>query len=410
MSWSSAKPNCACAKDINSDIEKKCEIKGDEEFLADQKHRNKRRKAKGKKVYRERHKTWKDTSCKKLLIDYETKPETLEEKIKEIEEELLDIKVDLPNAKEVADKFLEELDCFGGTSPLGRFACNLISISDSIDGIIDKMGTLTRNKETVKRRVSHIIDLTDRVGDYKSKVEDLVKYKDCGQSVGLTKKQCDEKIKKIKKDTYNAMNKAVEADPCLKAKRCKLQEYKPESDIVKYKSKKGINSPKDTLFGLHKKGGCCPGQRAHHVVPQTKFDRKRSKKELEALREKYGEEYNKDTTCTNYTKKMHDNAPTVCVEGGHSSGTHGKMHDATDKQTKKAVNSNKPHTLDATLEDSAKAFEKTFSQCKKECIKQQLEKYYNGKGLEKCLKARGARNKTGQPIKKTDDVIRGDEL
>ena len=157
-------------------------------------------------------------------------------------------------------------------------------------------------------------------------------------------------------------------------------------------------TPMDKAFKLDQKKGCCPGQRAHHVVPQTKFDRKRTKEELERLRKDYGDDYNEETTCSKYTKSVHNNAPTICVEGGHSSGTHGKMHGETDEATRDTVNNATEHNLENTLEASAKAFEKTFPHCKKECIKEQLDNYYKGKGLEECLEARGARGKTEKPI------------
>lgn len=62
--------------------------------------------------------------------------------------------------------------------------------------------------------------------------------------------------------------------------------------------------------------GCCKGQTAHHVMPDSYF----TKKGKRGVPDK--------GICKGYNVCE---APTVCVEGaGHSHGSHGKMHDATD--------------------------------------------------------------------------------
>jgi len=139
----------------------------------------------------------------------------------------------------------------------------------------------------------------------------------------------------------------------------------------------------DKAFKLDQSKGCCPGQRAHHLIPETKFD-----------------------GCTNYTSTMHSGAPTVCAEGGHSSGTHGELHGKTDDNTRDMVegtyaysstgcNGRKASSLKCTIEASAEAFVKTFygSKCKKACIKKQLEDYYKDLDCEIVPK-----NKLGDPI------------
>ena len=140
----------------------------------------------------------------------------------------------------------------------------------------------------------------------------------------------------------------------------------------------------DKAFKLDQSKGCCPGQRAHHLIPETKFD-----------------------GCTNYTSTMHSGAPTVCAEGGHSSGTHGELHGKTDDNTRDMVegtyaysstgcNGRKASSLKCTIEASAEAFVKTFygSKCKKACIKKQLEDYYKDLDYEIAPK-----DKVGKKIK-----------
>lgn len=73
-------------------------------------------------------------------------------------------------------------------------------------------------------------------------------------------------------------------------------------------------------------------------------------------------------------------APTVCVEGaGHSHGSHGKMHDATDVYALKAAKKNPTfgyeEARDATLEAHRSVF--PFSFCDKECMEEQLDAYYD---------------------------------
>ena len=89
------------------------------------------------------------------------------------------------------------------------------------------------------------------------------------------------------------------------------------------------------------------------------------------------------------------------------------MDKETDHITQEAVN-NKPgssknckkdsNSLDCVLDIAAKSYKKTFKHCDQACIRKQLKDYYENKGLEKCLKARGPRNKTGGVIAPNEDI------
>ena len=407
-----AKSKCDCPspKEMKKTLnEGSCKIENNDEFVEKQKKRHKKtqehneqEKSKPKKKrhlkteYKIRNKTWKDESCKKLLIDYEGNPVDAINRVEKLTEKIWDDFFHYLKNKgiDVGGKKIGIFKCIyeSGGNPISIVKCiwNFLPVSNIPDAyeIIKKALALYGN-----------VDVWSEVG---KNLEEIEKYKNCTQK-GMSAAECKEKLKEAKDRIFQ---EAVEGNTCLKARRCLLQPYKPEVDKEKAleSTEKNKMSPKDEVFKLNNKSGCCPGQRAHHVVPQTKFDRKVTPKELE------NDDYNSDTTCDNYSKQMHDNAPTVCVEGGHSSGTHGKMHEKTDKQTRNDVDSNEPHTLEQTLTQSAKAFKETFKNCDEACIKAQLDSYYNHKGLEACLKERGPRNKIGKPIKKKDEVIREDEV
>lgn len=96
-------------------------------------------------------------------------------------------------------------------------------------------------------------------------------------------------------------NKGYRDDACVKAKRCMLVPYKRQDN---------------------KKGGCCPGQTAHHIVPKHHF--------------------------ANFPGYDQGEAPCVCVEGhswhredsspfNKNDKTHPDMHDAQDANERLAI-------------------------------------------------------------------------
>ncbi|WP_167081417.1 PAAR-like domain-containing protein [Massilia aquatica] len=107
------------------------------------------------------------------------------------------------------------------------------------------------------------------------------------------------------------------------------------------------------------KGGCCPGQTGHHLVPKESLDGK----------------------CKGYT---HGLAPTVCVEGtSQFFGSHQRVHRALAKEhfnlaRARKVASDGSMTLDDALAAAAQSHSEAFplSNCDKDCIRAQLDAYY----------------------------------
>ncbi len=106
-----------------------------------------------------------------------------------------------------------------------------------------------------------------------------------------------EKNKKLSR-TASGMERKAKNNECINARKCKL---------VSYNSSRNTDGNLDTQLG--RKGGCCPGQTGHHLVPNSWAENN--------CEGKYSE----------------GGAPVVCVEGFRNDhGSHGKIHDAMDDE------------------------------------------------------------------------------
>jgi uncharacterized membrane protein len=406
---STVKQPCKCAGEINKKVNEKCEVKGSAAFRKEQEERNEKRerynaKQKGRRkpgkkkaIYRVRDKTWKDQHCQKLLFDYEDSQKQLKEKLDTIKEEMEDLKEDFESVLydklgEVATDKIEKVAAVAGCAAAGAvvggiigffFAgagaipgaalgseaaaaiCGAVAMADTVKDTVEGAVDIWNNKELIKKRIEALEKAIEKVDEFRKHVDELEKVKDDPV-----------KMKEKKDKIYEGIAEQIKNDPCIKARRCQLISY--DSNILKSsEAKVKPATPLDKAFKLDKPKGCCPGQRAHHLIPETKF-----------------------SGCGNYTDAVHNKAPTVCAEGGHSSGTHGQMHTNTDANAKTIVDAGNPDagSLDAAIESSAEAFVETFksSKCNKACIITQLEDYYKNKGLDGCIN--NAVDKNGKPI------------
>lgn len=166
----------------------------------------------------------------------------------------------------------------------------------------------------------------------------------------ITELQALEKTVSGLLDNYNENPMAAAADAqrimarlnaCVMARRCQLVPYGNTDSLKAAKTGKG----------------CCPGQTGHHLLPNEMF---------------------KD--CPEYTKQVHEAAPTVCVEGvNNSHGSHGKIHREMDE----LMNDHKRDvgddiTTNQAINEAVKAHKRTFPGCNEDCLKQQLHVYYDG--------------------------------
>lgn len=158
--------------------------------------------------------------------------------------------------------------------------------------------------------------------------------------------------------------KKINADDCLKARRCMLQPYDQD-----------------------KGDGCCSGQTGHHLVEGSGFVEGRNSK-TEPLRVLQGTTYDIGQ------------APCVCVEGtNQTNGTHGLLHThqstaaanapgaagsltfTAPGETPKTVNLPKKTTYGQAKKQALDAMEKVFPHCDRACIEAQLDAYHNQEGI-----------------------------
>lgn len=127
----------------------------------------------------------------------------------------------------------------------------------------------------------------------------------------------------------SAMSLVAESNPCLRAMRCALQEYK--------------NTDNGSENAKNKEQSCCPGQSGHHIIPKS----------------------SKMPACW----RGEQTAPVVCVEGvTNTHGTHGKIH----QYLKNKIGIQKEMKCDEFIALAAESTSKTFPGCSEGCVLAQL--------------------------------------
>ena len=380
-----------CCKGEEKKLEDACSIDAKENtrFVKNQEERNKKRekynanpKHKHKKpIYAVRDKTWKDKHCMRTLFNYEN-PAVVKKNLEDLKDELDTLKDDFDSVLleigkgAVVDK-VEKVAAVGGCAviggivggivgfffggagaapgaalgaELGSSLCGAAATADTVLDAAKGAKEVWNNKEKIAQRIEELSRSTKQVEKLNKTVTEL-------QNASAQER------KALKEKLYKEMEEQIAKDPCLSAKRCELKPYKDPREAQRKQPNKQ-KQPMDRIFDLGNASGCCPGQQAHHVIPSAKV-----------------------AHCRGYNK---DEAPTVCVEGGKENGTHGKMHAATDKNTRAMVYGEAPYdnthpcahkadTMKCTIEASAQAMVTVFadSHCDKECIEKQLHKFYD---------------------------------
>ncbi|MDH0868135.1 HNH/endonuclease VII fold toxin-2 domain-containing protein [Mitsuaria sp. GD03876] len=156
-----------------------------------------------------------------------------------------------------------------------------------------------------------------------------------------------------------ALSIAAAMDPCTKARKCMLVPYDANSKL-----------------NVRKGNGCCPGQTGHHIIPNTAVEgSKCNRKE----KNNAGVPVQKDYS--------YGSAPTICLEGQDNTyGTHGTAHGKLSKsmqgwRDKKGMDI--PYT--DMRNKSLEAVEHVTHHCNQECLKAQLDAYYQNCGKLKAL-------------------------
>lgn len=173
--------------------------------------------------------------------------------------------------------------------------------------------------------------------------------------------------KKYKKDyaqymkDFPAFAEACKENECLKARKCKLVPYKPDS-------------------------GCCPGQTGDHVIDAASFL---------GPAEFKGQPRNKRPKIDGWKKYNVDKAPCCCAEGpNQTTATHGQLH------VRRGVVAAGRGTWSRqeAASTGAKAICKTFpdSMCSQPCLEAQINNYHDEAKTsdpEKPIKAKASMTK-----------------
>lgn len=173
--------------------------------------------------------------------------------------------------------------------------------------------------------------------------------KACGEEMKEVEKHCPNSKKEGKthhdcpKYTKSkSHNSKYGEDPCINAKRCMLVPYDRSKS----------------------KGGCCPGQTPHHLVPKHHFP--------------------------DFPKYDQAKAPCVCAEGyswhreddsyfPNAKKTHPALHDLQDATERSFVDQGLDMDYDEAREVGIVAHQTVFpdSECSDECLRAQLDAYHN---------------------------------
>ena len=185
-------------------------------------------------------------------------------------------------------------------------------------------------------------------------------------------KKGEKKLSTIKnKHMASSLKAYADANPCLKAKKCELVSYEQS------KSKKEEDQ------------GCCPGQTGHHLMPDAMFrnpDKIVRKKRFDdwLLNEYTGDSEDPKIPRDKMVKKKcwgnysEGSSPTICVEGGAHTGSHGVMHKQTKKKMKPWVGIDAPQTVDYEIaRNEVIQVAHDEYQCEKGCLEAQMDAYYD---------------------------------
>ncbi|MGJ8556149.1 MAG: HNH/endonuclease VII fold toxin-2 domain-containing protein [Sulfitobacter geojensis] len=190
--------------------------------------------------------------------------------------------------------------------------------------------------------------------------------------------QDPEALARAQTDISNAMQVAAAANDCLRWRKCFLVPYQN----TRTQGPSSMNQGGSGTPGLFDTGpmdlsdsrGCCPGQTKHHLIPEAMM-----------------------ANCPNYN---HSAAPTVCVEGVNSSqGSHGAIHSALNG----ILTRRHPPGQPMTMQDGVNAAADSLSDsgvgdhCREDCIKEQLERYYDTLGCTPNTLDRNGRAPTSSP-------------
>lgn len=335
-----------CKKNEDKVI-KKCSIN------RDRKKFNKKGKGKQKDA-----KNWKQAHCDGLGIKPSTESiadlkDSLSETIGSYED-LFSNSFDI-----VKERISEEVKDFAIKMGLKVVARSAVGAFIPVAGWIFAAGSAAYSAAEI---AAFTADMDDLIKDFKAFQQEFKKFQQ--GSTGETLKKIQNGAEVDAKELADLMYAWAEINPCIRAKRCQLQAFSPGTA----KAKEVVKDNNSTKIKDTGENGCCKGQTAHHVIPDTWM------KGFES--------------CPEYEHKA---GLSICVEGtSHSQGgSHEKIHTELDKilKNKKLLDTaSKPRKVlqpEISFDDAKKiavnSILQTFplSGCSAKCLLAQIEDYYD---------------------------------
>jgi len=184
-------------------------------------------------------------------------------------------------------------------------------------------------------------DCKDEVANEKKACEEYKPYKEDGKDVckaaGVSGAFSTDKATSTKRA------QSASGDKCMAARRCRMVPFNQK--------------PNDGIKG------CCEAQTGDHIVPKSSFFKK---------------SVSHGAKMTGWSKYDIDAAPTMCLEGGSCTGSHGFRH-AHHKATA-GISPGTHRSFDKEVEHCAKGAAAVAPECSEACIAAQLKEGHKGMG------------------------------
>lgn len=360
---------------------------------------------------------WRKDHCKGVLamdkkninndFDLNELKKQANDQVAEFKEKLLSLETHAAKLQAEAEEWAAKKAMELGAKAAGRQAVGTIvpGVGNAVMGLWSAYDAINGAMELADK-MDEILNLIDEVETLSGSVSKMEEF---------TKNLNADKYKDSPSTAIADMQDIMAtANPCLRARKCNLVPYENSGKIEFDEDEDGVLTKTTTrqnnvTTSNHKeKSGCCPGQTGHHLIPGATI----------TPVDKHGVEQADKLGCKKYS---HGNAPVVCVEGiNHSQGSHGRAHERFDKLMRKNKTISKSKfmglgsepiigpkgeiDMEDLIETAANSHQETFplSRCSKDCIKAQLEDFYN----DHCKDTKGrAVGKMGDEIKESTTEI-----
>ncbi|MEZ4312549.1 MAG: PAAR-like domain-containing protein [Polyangiaceae bacterium] len=287
---------------------------------------------------------WTDDHCDGLNLPVDDlDPQKYVDKFKEAYDDLLSLDGILDSIKEMALDYVQNAAIKAATKVAVK-----AGLKQAAGSSVPAIGNAVMALWTVADVAMSVSDVAEIKRLATELIEDIGVIKD---KLGEFKNVLANAAQDPEKAMWAGMDLLATVNRCLRARKCMLVPHTTKD------RKKNVETSD--------KGGCCPGQTGHHLVPGAMVE----------------------GACPNY---KHSEAPTVCVEGRNQYfGSHGRVHSTFNRLLQARQNQKGgPLTMSQAIDVAAASHQANFlaSGCSWKCIKAQLQEYYkfcDGKTLNK---------------------------